>query len=74
MAAAGASNNGNGPAEAAEAEAEAAIQLFCELLAFKTVSFEGPASGAYRDCAQWLVETLGGRLGLDTQVRRELWC
>lgn len=52
----------------ADAEAEAAVALFCELLAFKTVSFEGPASGAYRECAQWLVETLEGRLGLETQV------
>lgn len=58
-----AANNGHDP-EAAEA----AIQLFCDLLRFRTVSFEGPSSGAYRACAQWLVEVLGGRLGLETQV------
>lgn len=50
------------------AENEAAIGLFCDLLKFKTVSFEGPSSGAYRECAAWLVETLGGNMGLKTQV------
>lgn len=55
-------------AAAADSADEADIALFCELLAFETVSFEGPASGAYRACAQWLVETLDGRLGLETQV------
>lgn len=68
------SNNNNGH-DAAE-EGEAAIQLFCDLLRFKTISFEAPSSGAYRACAQWLVETLGGRLGLETQVCTYVvwWC
>ncbi len=48
-------------------EKEEALRLFEELLRFETVSFEGPASGAYRACAEWLVQTLSG-LGLETQV------
>lgn len=69
MASSSTGNNGNGTSSHHDPEeAEAAIQLFCELLKFRTVSFEGPGTGAYRACAQWLVETLGGRLGLETQV------
>jgi len=32
-----------------------------------TVSFEGPGTGAYRDCAQWLVE-FTTKVGLEAKV------
>lgn len=47
---------------------EKAISVFQELLRFRTVSFEGPKTGSYRKCAEWLVEKLAG-MGLTTQVR-----
>lgn len=46
---------------------EKALAFFQELLRFRTVSFEGPKTGAYRACATWLVEKLSG-LGLQTQA------
>ena len=38
-------------------EAEAAINRFCELIQFPTVSSLAVASGAYVRCAEWLVRT-----------------
>jgi aminoacylase len=44
-----------------------AVHLFRTLLQFRTVSAEGPMTGAYRDCCSWL-ETQCRDLGLRTQV------
>lgn len=37
-------------------ESEAAVQKFCEFLRFPTVSSLAVDSGAYRDCATWLLQ------------------
>jgi hypothetical protein len=37
---------------------EAAIQSFVEFIRFPTVSSTGPATGSYRDCANWLKDRL----------------
>ena len=47
-----------------------ALDLFDKLLSFRTISFEGPSSGSYRACCEWLVQVLSG-LGLETQVSNE---
>jgi aminoacylase len=39
-------------------ESEAAIERFCEFLRFETVSRTGPQTGAYKACADWLLERL----------------
>jgi aminoacylase len=39
-------------------EAEAAIQSFCSFLKFETVSSLAPKTGAYRDCAAWIMKEL----------------
>lgn len=39
-------------------EAEIAIAKFCEFLTFPTVSSLAVESGAYRDCARWLLQQL----------------
>jgi len=43
------------------------IDFFRKLLQFRTVSAEGPVTGAYRDCCHWL-EAHCRELGLSTQV------
>jgi aminoacylase len=39
-------------------EAEKAIQRFCRFLRFETVSATAVKSGAYKECAAWLLEEL----------------
>jgi acetylornithine deacetylase/succinyl-diaminopimelate desuccinylase-like protein len=39
-------------------EAEAAIQRFCRFVQFPTVSALAVASGAYKECAEWLLQEL----------------
>jgi aminoacylase len=41
-----------------EEEAEKAIQRFCKFLRFPTVSSLAVKSGAYKDCAAWLLDEL----------------
>jgi hypothetical protein len=46
---------------------EHCIALFQELLRFRTISQEGPKTGAYHDCATWLVDATS-RLGMESKV------